>query len=52
MKYGKEDKPVPQYDWTAPTDYGEEDVPTPVVAAGGNTGLLCEAKINNHSAKN
>ena len=24
VKYGKEGKPAPQYDWAAPTDYGEE----------------------------
>jgi hypothetical protein len=42
VKYGKDGKPVPQYDGTAPTDYGEEGVPTPVVAAGGNAGLLRE----------
>lgn len=24
VKYGKEGKPVPQYDWADPTDYGEE----------------------------
>lgn len=42
VKYGKEGKPVPQYDWAEPTDYGEEGVPTPVVDAGGNAGLLRE----------
>lgn len=24
VKYGKDGKPVPQYNGTAPTDYGEE----------------------------
>lgn len=38
VKYGKEGKP----DWADPTDYGEEGVPTPVVDAGGNAGLLRE----------
>lgn len=43
VKYGKEGKPVPQYDWADPTDYGDEGVPTPVVDAGGNVGLLRDA---------
>ncbi len=51
VKYGKEGKPMPQYDWADPTDYGEEGVPTPVVDAGGNAGLLREARINNHRRK-
>lgn len=42
VKYGKEGKPVPQYGWADPPDYGEESVPTPVVDAGGNAGLLRE----------
>lgn len=33
---------MPQYDWADPTDYGDEGVPTPVVAAGG-IGMLREA---------
>ena len=38
VKYGKEGKPVPQYDWADPTDYGEEGG-THGTVADGTTGL-------------
>lgn len=41
---------MPQYDGTAPTDYGEEGVPTPVVDAG-STGMLREAMPKRLSRK-
>ena len=43
VKYGKEGKPVPQYDWADPTDYGEEGGThrTYGTVADGTKGDIC-----------